>query len=43
MVQFKPYFLQQKQLEAPYVGTTDGAEVRAHERHRHHRHHRAAT
>lgn len=22
MVQFKPYFLQQKQLEAPYVGTT---------------------
>lgn len=22
MVQFKPYFLQQKQLEAPYIGTT---------------------
>jgi alanyl-tRNA synthetase len=22
MVQFKPYFLQQKQLEAPYLGTT---------------------
>ena len=22
MVQFKPYFLQQKQLEEPYVGTT---------------------
>ncbi len=23
MVQFKPYFLQQKQLEAPYIGTTN--------------------
>ena len=39
MVQFKPYFLQQKHLEAPYIGTTTVQKCVRDERHRHHRHH----
>ena len=39
MVQFKPYFLQQKPAGGALHRHHLRAEVRAHQRHRHHRHH----